>query len=133
VRSHLVVINITAASDPDMKSSVTGTSPVASLGYAGHNPLDFNVLGTRQGPWLIRVNAVMAAPESENVSLQLVLSSLGEECPKRTRRLYAVVPASDLDIPPQRVLIADRIRQWLETTQGNGFLDLASAVAPFPG
>ena len=75
----------------------------------------------------------MAAPESANISLQLVLSSVDEERPAETRRLYAVVTASDLDIPPHRVLIADRIRQWLETTHGNGFLDLASVVSAFPG
>jgi hypothetical protein len=75
----------------------------------------------------------MAAAESENVALQLVLQNLEEERAWESRRLYAVIPASDLDNPQQRVLIADRIRHWIETTHGNGFLDLASSVALFPG
>ena len=106
---------------------------VAALANPHQIPLDFNVLGTSRGPWLIRVNAVMAAEDSENVALQLVLQNLQDERPWETRRLYAVVPASDLDNPQQRVIIADRIRHWIETTHGNGFLDLGSSVALFPG
>lgn len=106
---------------------------VATLGHPQQNPLDYNVLGTTKGRWLIRVNAVMAAQESDNLSLQLVLKNLEEDRNSETRRLYAVVHESDLEIPQERVLIADRIRQWIETTQGNGFLDLASSVVLFPG
>jgi hypothetical protein len=106
---------------------------VAALANPHQIPLDFNVLGTKQGRWLIRVNAVMAEQESDNLALQLVLQNLEDERTGETRRLYAVVPASDLEIPQQRVLIADRIRHWIETTHGNGFLDLASSVALFPG
>jgi hypothetical protein len=103
---------------------------VATLVHTQYNALDFNVLGTRKGPWLIRVNAVMAADDSANVSLQLLLQKLNEDEPSETRRLYAVVPAWHLEIPQQRVLIADQIRHWVETTQGNGFLDLASRISP---
>ena len=106
---------------------------MATLVQPQQNPLDFNVIGTRKGPWLIRVNAVMAAQESDNVSLQMVLHSLDEDIPLETRHLYAVVHASDLEIPQQRVLIAHKIRGWIESTQGNGFLDLGSRVALFPG
>jgi hypothetical protein len=106
---------------------------VAALAHPHQIPLDFNVVDTNQGNWLIRVNAVMAAEESENLALQLVLQNLEEEKSWESRRLYAVIPASDLDNPQQRVLIADRIRHWIETTHGNGFLDLASSVALFPG
>lgn len=75
----------------------------------------------------------MAVEESDNLALQLVLQHIEEENHLESRRLYAVVPASDLENPHQPVLIADRIRHWIETTQGNGFLHLASSVALFPG
>jgi hypothetical protein len=94
------------------------------------NAFDFNVLETRKGPWLIRVDAVMAADDSANVSLQLLFCKLNEDEPSETRRLYAVVPASHLEIPQERVLIADQIRHWIESTEGNGFLDLASRISP---
>jgi hypothetical protein len=102
---------------------------VATLVHTHDNALDFNVLGTCKGPWLIRVNAVMAADDSANISLQLLLCKLNEDEPSDTRRLYAVVPASHLEIPQERVLIADQIRQWIESTEGNGFLDLVSGIS----
>jgi hypothetical protein len=89
-------------------------------------PLDRNVLGTAKGPWLIHVNAVLAAKESENASLQLVLENLSDETYSENRRLYLVVPASRLDVPQERVAITQRIRRWVETTRGNGFLDLVT-------
>lgn len=106
---------------------------MAALANPHQIALDFNVLSTSRGPWLIRVNSVMAAEESENLALQLVLQNLEDEKTSETRRLYAVVPASDLENPQQRVLIADHIRHWVETTHGNGFLDLVSTVPLFPG
>ena len=102
---------------------------MATLIHPQQNPLDLNVVGTQKGPWLIRVNAVMAERESENVALQLVLHSLDEEHPAETRRLYAVLPGSDLEIPQQRVVIADHIWRWIERTEGNGFLDLGSRIS----
>ena len=85
-----------------------------------------NVLGTAKGPWLIHVNSVLTATDSDNTSLQLVLENLSEEVHSENRRLYLVVPASHLDIPQERVAIAHRIRRWVETTSGNGFLDLVA-------
>ena len=106
---------------------------MATLVYPQQTPLHLNVLGTQKGRWLIRVNAVIAEEESPNISLQLVLDRLEEDAPPETRRLYAVVPAGDLENPQQRVIIAERIRVWIENTQGNGFLDLGSVVPLFPG
>jgi len=37
-----------------------------------------------------------------------------------------LVFAPELEIPQQRVEIASEIRHWIETTEGDGFLDLAS-------
>ena len=106
---------------------------MAALAHPQQIPLDLNVLGTRKGAWLIRVHAVMAAEDSDNLSLQLLLQNLEEDKTGETRHLYAVIAASDLEIPQRRVLIADHIRQWVENTEGNGFLNLASTVALFPG
>lgn len=99
------------------------------MAAAAHLPeqvsLDRNVLGTAKGPWLIHVNAVLTAKDSDKASLQLVLENLSEESRSENRRLYLVVTASHLEIPQERVTIAHRIRRWVETTSGNGFLDLA--------
>jgi hypothetical protein len=47
-----------------------------------------------------------------------------DEVHSHSRRLYLVVPSSRLEIPQERIVITDRIRRWVETTSGNGFLDL---------
>jgi hypothetical protein len=87
--------------------------------------LDRNVIGTTKGAWLIRVNAVLETEDADNAALQLVLENLSEETGSENRRLYLVVPTPSLDIPQERVAIAHHIRRWVETTSGNGFLDLA--------
>jgi hypothetical protein len=99
---------------------------VAAAHLLEHVSLDRNVLGTPKGPWLIHVNAVLTAKESDNASLQLVLKNLSGEARSENRRLYLVVPASHLEIPQECVTIARRIRRWVETTSGNGFLDLVT-------
>jgi hypothetical protein len=86
--------------------------------------LNLNVLGTAKGPWLIHVNSVLTAKESDNASLQLVLENLSDDVHSHSRRLYLVVPSSRLEIPQERIVITDRIRRWVETTSGNGVLDL---------
>jgi hypothetical protein len=88
--------------------------------------LNRNVVGTAKGPWLIHVNAVLTAKESDNASLQLVLENLSDEAHSENRRLYLVVPSSRLEVPQELVAIAHRIRRWVETTSGNGFLDLVT-------
>lgn len=103
---------------------------MATLVHTHNNAFDFNVLETRKGPWLMRVDAVMAADDSANISFQLLLCKLNEDEPSETRRLYAVVPASHLEIAQERVLIAVQIRHWIESTVGNGFLDLATRISP---
>jgi hypothetical protein len=98
------------------------------MATAAHLPervsLHWSVVGTAKGPWLIHVNSVLTAKESDNASLQLVLENLSDEARPQNRRLYLVVSSSRLEIPQERVVIADRIRRWVETTSGNGFLDL---------
>lgn len=86
--------------------------------------LQRQVLGTAKGAWLIRVNAVLATKDSDSASLQLVLENLSLEVRAESRRLYLALPASHLDIPQECVEIINRIRRWVETTRGNGFLDL---------
>jgi len=86
--------------------------------------LDRHVIGTAKGEWLIRVNAVLETEDADNAALQLVLENVSKETGSANRRLYLVVPTLTLEIPQERVAIARRIRRWVETTSGNGFLDL---------
>jgi hypothetical protein len=97
---------------------------VATLTLPKQVPLHLNVIGTQKGRWLVRVESVLAASECEDIALQMVLEHLPDDGRGSTRRLYMVCLEHDLHESPQRVLIADRIRQWLESTEGNGVLNL---------
>jgi hypothetical protein len=114
------------------RPSVSGVAPyaqlpgcsVATLILPKQVPLHFNVIGTRNGAWRVRVDSVLASRECENVALQLVLEGAADDECANTRRLYMVCSEPDLHNPQQRALIADRIRRWLENTEGNGALNL---------
>src|ERR1700745_3320143 len=54
-----------------------------------HRPFHQNVLSTEKGPWLIRVNALLTAHESENASLHLVLEDLSHE-PRSKDRSFSL-------------------------------------------
>lgn len=97
---------------------------MATLTLPKQVPLHLNVIGTQKGAWLVQVDSILAASECEEVALQLVLEHLPNEGCASTRRLYMVCSEHDLHVPQQRVLIADRIRYWLESTEGNGVLNL---------
>jgi hypothetical protein len=92
---------------------------VAAAHLLEHVSLDRNVLGTAKGPWLIHVNAVLTAKESDNASLQLVLENLSDEAHSENRRLYLVVAVSHLEIPqeasrsPIAFVVGSRPRQGM--------------------
>ena len=97
---------------------------MASLILPNQVPLHLNVIGTRKGAWLVRVDSMFAASDCEEVALQLVLERTGDEQSAKARRLYMVCSERDLHVPQRRVLIADQIRHWLETKEGNGVRNL---------
>ena len=94
---------------------------MANLVSPSQIPLNRNVIATHKGTWLLRVDSVLTGDEADCLALHLRLQSFTEN-QSRTRRLYAVVRESDLDIPQERVIIADHIRRWIETSEGDGFL-----------
>lgn len=93
-------------------------------------PLDRNVIDTQKGPWLVRAESVVAADESQRIVLHLVLDRLSDEgCPP-SRRLYTVCSEGDLQVPQRRVIVADHIRRWLESTEGNGVFEFRTGSTP---
>src|ERR1700747_2093154 len=88
-----------------------------------HLPFHRNVLATEKGPWLIRVNAVLTAHESENASLHLVLEDLSHE-PRSKDRKTAAFPCRVFrtsgnparachDLPSHSPLGGDLVRGWV--------------------
>jgi len=93
-------------------------------------PFNASVLGSAQGTWVISVNAAVYVEGTDSLLLNVTLEKgmRGPEDQARTRRLGMLVPAPVLKEFYLREGVACDIRQWLERTEGNGFLDLRNAA-----
>jgi hypothetical protein len=106
-----------------------GARPVVIL-QPERVPFNGSVLGSAKGTWVISVNAAVYVEGTDNLLLNVTLEK-GARAPEgqgATRRLGILVPAPVLKEFCLREGIACDIRQWLEGTEGNGFLDLTRAA-----
>jgi len=89
-------------------------------------PLNGSVLGTVKGTWIIRVDEAMRLKGTTtlvlNVTLERSRRSPEEACVRR--RLGLLLSSSVMDEFRLREGVACDIRGWLESTDGDGFLDL---------
>ncbi len=76
------------------------------------------------GTWLIAVASVSETQSGKDVLLKLVLEQNIDEETVRSRELGLVVSAAVILDPETCADVVDRIRKWIETTDGDGFLDL---------
>jgi hypothetical protein len=93
-------------------------------------PFNGSVLGSAKGTWIINVSAAVYVEGTDSLLLNVTLEK-GVCSPEEqgiTRRLGMLVPAPVLKEFCLREGIACDIRQWLEATEGNGFLDLTRAA-----
>lgn len=93
-------------------------------------PFNGSVLGSAKGTWVISVNAAVYVEGTDSLLLNVTLEK-GVRAPEdqgETRRLGILVPAPVLKEFCLREGVASDIRQWLERTEGNGFLDLTRAA-----
>jgi hypothetical protein len=74
--------------------------------------------------WLIAVVNIVEAQDGDNLLLKLVLeTNINEEIPA-SRELSLMAPSALIFEPETCKEVVDRIRNWVETTDGDGFLDL---------
>ena len=74
--------------------------------------------------WLIVVVSVVEAQDGDNLLLKLVLEpNIDEEIPV-SRELSLMAPSAVISEPEMCTEVVDHIRNWIETTEGDGFLDL---------
>jgi len=88
-------------------------------------PLHLSEIDTSKGKWLIAVYGGAEAQTGETILLKLVLEQpvdRGEHF--RARELGVMVLAPELYDPDAFADVVSRIRHWIETTEGDGFLDL---------
>lgn len=91
-------------------------------------PLHLNVLETSKGKWLIEVGSVAEAQGGESFLLKLSLETgVNEDGERiRTRELGISIPASKLFQPDLLADVLQQIRNWIETTEGDGFLEFTN-------
>jgi len=78
---------------------------------------------TSKGEWGIFVQSVVDSQGGQNFFLTMILEQNIDDEHIRTRKLGMQVSATELVSPSGRSGILNQIRTWIETTDGDGFLD----------
>lgn len=82
---------------------------------------------TAKGHWGIFVQSVVKA-QNDNIFLIMILEQRVDDERFRMRRLEMLILAAELISPAGRAAILRRIREWIEATEGDGYLDLVSST-----
>jgi hypothetical protein len=88
--------------------------------------IDLHVLDTSKGRWGIFVQAAIDTEGNGNIFLKTILEQEINDEKIRMRTLEILVLELDLTNSIQRNKVLDQIRTWIDTTEGDGFLDLTS-------
>jgi hypothetical protein len=81
-------------------------------------------IATDSGEWLVSVESVTETQGDGNLLLHLILEQPVDAENVRTRKLGLMVPAAVILDPETCAQIIDQIQRWVETTDGDGFLNL---------
>jgi len=77
---------------------------------------------TSKGHWGIFVQSVVESRKGENLFMTIILEQNVDEEHIRTRKLQMLAGASQLATCMGRDRVIKQIRQWIETTEGDGAL-----------
>jgi len=88
-------------------------------------PLHLSRIETSQGGWLIAVYSVAEARAGGTLLLKLILEQSIDDEHFRTRELGMQVLVSQLYHPDRFADVLSQIRRWIETAEGDGFLELS--------
>ena len=84
---------------------------------------------TSKGQWGIFVQSVVKAQDNDNLFLTIVLEQNIDDERIRMRRLDLLVFSAELASHAGLREVRDQICQWVEETDGDGFLDLVSKAS----
>jgi hypothetical protein len=88
-------------------------------------PIDHVQVEATGGPWLLVVEKIVETQGTANLLIGIMLEqNIGNES-FRMRRLDLVVDKYAVRDPNECPNFLSRIGKWIETTEGDGFLDLA--------
>src|ERR1700675_374418 len=87
-------------------------------------PLHLAKMDIDNGVWLIAVASVMETQSSQNLLLKLILEQSVDDETLGSRELSLMALAAVILDTETSGQVIDRIRDWIEKTEGDGFLDL---------
>lgn len=87
-------------------------------------PLDMTKVETSKGCWGLFIETVIDTQAGRNLLVRVILEQMIDNERFRMRNLEIIVNTRDAYDPDSAPQIANRIRQWIESTEGDGFIDL---------
>jgi hypothetical protein len=92
----------------------------------GLKPEDIHLhkIDTSKGHWGIFIQSIVRAQDTDSLFLKMILEQNIDDERVRMRRLEMRLLALELADSQHRDRVLGQIRNWIETTDGDGFLDL---------
>ena len=87
-------------------------------------PIDLASIESRKGGWLVAIQSITETRGGCTLLLGMILEQSINEESFRMRRIEAMVDRSEANDPDKSTNLLERIQEWIETTEGYGFLDL---------
>ncbi len=92
-------------------------------------PIDLTTVDTSKGLWLIAVESVVETQADRNVLLKIVLEQQIDEEHFRSRELGMLLTLREAIDPDQCPKMVSHIREWIDSADGDGFVDLTNRPA----
>lgn len=92
------------------------------------NPQDIRLhdVDTSKGNWGIYVQSVVQSQDGASLFLTLILEQSIDDERVKTRHLKISVLTAELESAVGRIEILSQIRNWIEMTEGDSYLDATS-------
>jgi hypothetical protein len=94
--------------------------------------IDLTEMETSKGSWLIAVENVVKTQADGNLLLKIVLEQGTDEEHFRSRELGMLLPLRRAVDPDHCPSLISQIRGWIDSTEGDGFVDLTRRPAGAP-
>jgi len=86
-------------------------------------PIDLETVDTSKGSWLVAVASIVETIGDGNLLLKLILEQRIDDKRFRMRQVGIKVKAVDARDANRSAPLLDRIRNWIESSEGDGFID----------